>query len=128
MRLVRQRHQRGCASACLAMLTGKTYYQVLNYLHPKRKRNKRGYDVAIGHKEFFYALSKYGFKPELDWVADITKLEVPAVLAVHLSEVDNNLHAVLWDSKEKRILDPNRAQPLSIDHYQDGLKLLFRLQ
>jgi hypothetical protein len=124
MKLVRQRHRRGCGSACLAMLVGISYYDAINFFHPNRTKKT---DVSISHRALFYALLNFGFKPKLAMPTNIRRLRNFTILVVRAEE-EGEAHLVIWNPIDKLIMDPWLPQPHRIEKYQKELKMIYSLR
>jgi ABC-type bacteriocin/lantibiotic exporter with double-glycine peptidase domain len=102
MRHVRQVHMTGCGVATFAMLAGMGYQRALKAVHPKRKK---GASTCTHPMQTFQALEKLG----LSFKVSFTKFKLRNL--EHNTELSYRIpygawHAVVWDVKRQRILDP----------------------
>ena len=105
MEHVTQVDMNGCVAACLAMVTGDHYYGSLRFF---RKRNFDQHGITM--IECMSVLDMLGYKSHfLDGKIDLDKLDKDAILMISGDVVLGSIaqHAVVWDSKAKKIRDPN---------------------
>ena len=126
LRHVRQKHQRGCAVAAVAMLADIPYDLALTLLQPHRKRGGR-INVNIDHITF--ALLAQGIGLKQVW-QPLTSLPGHALVLVDPNlKTETELHGVVWDAKRQRILDPNgEPAPHSRRWYEHRLYQIFLTQ
>lgn len=128
MQLIRQKHNQGCGIACIAMVMGLTYQQVLTHVQPQHRWWK-----------FWQTVKAFPLGPVLQslgakynehwghchWIQQITS---PSIFLIEYTDEDKadsdlpvNYHAVAWDSQTRSILDPGQKISLPTSYYQDRL-------
>jgi ABC-type bacteriocin/lantibiotic exporter with double-glycine peptidase domain len=109
MRYVKQIHKNGCAIAALAMLTGVGYNRILKITHPKRKYGRFRLLGTIMFQTLV-CLNKLGIKYKVRYrKIKINTLKNNAYITVR--GADHN-HALVWDAKNKKILDPGGGKDI----------------
>ena len=112
MKLVKSQHKHGCAIACLAMITGKTYKQVAAYLTKTRREdlNRAGmYDCEIEelaedmgwHTTGFI----YGFAT-IPYFVRKTKATCIVSFMPRKRAKQTYQHCVVYDADKRWFLDP----------------------
>jgi hypothetical protein len=108
LKLIEQYDQGGCAIACLAALTEKTYFETRQFLYDNRIKKQK---EAIGLYEWDLKdiLFKY-FNINSKWIKfeSVDKLEKHCVLYLLPIDPPKNFarHCVIYDCNEFKILDP----------------------
>lgn len=106
MKFVKQKHKNGCAVASLAMLSGIGYDKVIKVVHPfyKNYGQPRRYP-GVHIEQVLRSMEKLGLQFRVSCLKqDVTKLKNNAIIAVYIAP--GSRHAVVWDAKRKKILDP----------------------
>lgn len=107
MRQVKQRHKTGCGPASLAMLTGISYQKALKLMLPKRRPREC---ACTGIHDMLRAIEKLGLKCDVSFKkVKLDSLKKDAMLIVsnpRHGKLHTGSHALVWDSKQKRIIDP----------------------
>lgn len=111
MKLIRQKHKQGCASACLAMIANLSYEDALTLIHPSRKPKTRVTTNLIRLSEVLKDLN-LKFRVNLDFPLN------PAIVVIKGS---TDQHAVIWDGN--KILDPARKIAKPLQYYQNSYLL-----
>lgn len=95
---IEQRKKTDCGVACLAMLMGRLYDEIL-VLFPKFKKTKNG----LFPEDILDVLEDSGY-----YYNEINKMPMKGVALVAIAWKDPDLsgHYVVWDSKRKQFLDP----------------------
>lgn len=107
--LVRQRHINSCVPACLATLTSLPYKKSLKVVYPWKK-TKRWDHYGTDYKDILRALKRLGLKYKERGHTLFTKLRVNAIVIIEhpaYGPPEARSHAVVWDYKRQRILDPD---------------------
>jgi ABC-type bacteriocin/lantibiotic exporter with double-glycine peptidase domain len=104
MRYVRQRHVYSCGAASLAMLTGIGYLSIMKMIQPKRNTKFEGTNLEkclkVLHKlKIQYRIS---FNKRL-----LNSIKNNAYISVQ--NKNGGRHAVVWDAKNKKVLDPSEV-------------------
>ncbi len=104
MRTIRQRHQRGCAVAAIAMLSGRSYNGGFRMIHGNE--NRRNYSGTNFEKMLrtMFGLNLKQLRIHFD-KSSFLKLENNALVSIHFKEY-NTRHSVVWDASSKCIIDP----------------------
>lgn len=116
LRRVRQDHHDGCFVACIAMLLGVTYLDAFKIVHPDRALDEYGYGFA-GIQEIdiaraaFDILKRLNLNPKRANVQEIRRLRRLSVVLIRWRCSPTLLHAVVFDPKNKTILDPSSNYP-----------------
>ncbi len=123
MKHIRQKHLAGCGVACIAMLTGLTYKQVLKHVYPKRWFWQKVKPFPLGP-----ALWSLGWEyHEVIFPRyPIRQVSKPAIFIIQWTEEDRTkfpffdveAHAVVWDPITQTIFDPALKYAQSIEYYQ----------
>lgn len=132
---IRQKHRTGCCVASLAMLLGISYEDALKALHPNRKPHQK---VSGRMNTIAKALNRLGIEVKIHnnisnlmfnigEHIDIKSLTKPALLCIYMVDVHTDNHAVVWDPKTRKVLDPGRTKNRSVEYYQKRLLLAFEL-
>lgn len=119
---VRQEHNSGCFVACAAMLSGKSYLSTYQIIHPKRNFNIHG--AAIHPLNAIRRLKRLGIEAEYTNDKNLSKLKRDALVCIRWSHMMSRGHAIVFDHKEKRFLDPAYYSPLPISEYQSQLNFI----
>lgn len=115
LRKVLQQDEEGCFVAALATCLGVTYSDALNIVHPRNPHSYgynsfweryrshglhpfRAYELAAKHLRAFREAKERHFKDFTD----------NALVTIRWREDPYLSHAVVWDFKRKRIIDPLR--------------------
>lgn len=132
LKLVKQIDTHGCGVACIAMISGKKYFEVREVLHSNIKRLMKlpnfqndifskdletgvstkicpcKYDVGIYSSEFENVLKKcLGLQCSFIKFHSLRTIKKHCILfLVRLSGYEHGSHAVVFDAKSRRILDP----------------------
>jgi hypothetical protein len=136
MKKILQEHKDGCAVASLAMLLDIDYNKALAILHPKHKSRQKvaGNVLAITSalnslNKKFVLHSNLGklFISNFSKQVDIKSLKHPTLLCLYTCDLINVNHAVVWDPKTQKVLDPGRKRNLSVSFYQKRLTFAIEL-
>lgn len=95
---IEQRKKTDCGVACLAMLTGHLYNELIG-LFPRLKRTKGG----LYPDDLFEIFDDLGYS-----YYEVKKLPKrgTALVAIEWKNIDSLGHYVVWDSRRKQFLDP----------------------
>jgi ABC-type bacteriocin/lantibiotic exporter with double-glycine peptidase domain len=117
MKKIKQRHRTSCGIACFAMVTGISYNKSIKKVFPRRKPYSL---LTTNALMLIKALLKLKLDVNCyDSERNIYDIKYKAILIIKAKKGDG--HAVAWDPKLKRILDPDRKRPLSIKSYNKDL-------
>lgn len=122
MRFVRQKHKYGCAIAAIAMLTGIGYDRVM------QAKTKSGNDYKVTtFKQLIKLLNKFKVKYSISQRrVQLLNLKHNALISVNITH--NIRHAVVWDAKRKRILDPSPIRPyLTKKYIQNNMNFIIKV-
>lgn len=123
MKRVPQRHKLGCVSASLAMVAGISYTDSLKLIHPRRVK---GTKVFSNLKRLYTVLQNLKLNPEINFKPDIRNIKYPSIIILF---PDNKMgHAVVWDPKSKKILDPQLTKPNHLSYYKKYFKLALEIR
>jgi len=111
MRLVHQRHNNGCVSACLAMITGCSYNSIFRWVYGEEKQREY---PGLNFEYIMRLVEELGISAKISFNVDRFKsLKNNAIIVVDYGEKPGDAfyyrhsrHAVVWDSSSKKILDP----------------------
>ena len=104
LKLVKQKDEYGCVPACIATLANISYEKAKKILHP---RSHKWNDIGVQEKITFKALTKLGFKyRDRKWIISIKEIRNNSIIVVDHSVYGDGAHAVIWDSKKQKVLDP----------------------
>jgi hypothetical protein len=120
---IRQNHLAGCGIACIAMISGLTYKQVLKHVYPKRWFFQPVKPFPLGPVLWSLGITYHEYVSKRIWINKITR---PSILLVQWTKEDRGFfpfppydtHAVVWDPITHQILDPGRKFAQSLDFYQ----------
>lgn len=126
MKHIRQKHFLGCGIACVAMVSGMSYKQVLDFCYPLRWFWQRVRPIFIGATLTDMSI-RHREVVGHEYLNNITHT---AILVVKHTEVEKKwnwpfdgtgYHAVVWDPETHTVLDPglNASEPLR--YYQERL-------
>ncbi len=119
---VHQDHYDGCFVACTAMLLGTTYLEAFKLVHPDRYVDEYGYgragveDMDVPNAAF-NILQKLNLNPKRANVQQMRHLRRLAMVLIRWTDSPTIMHAIVFDPKSKRILDPAYSNPLSMKRY-----------
>ena len=104
MERVIQQNENGCVSACIAMLTGLTYFEGVRITHPYRTPHSQ---LGSTDENTLAALKRIGLrgyirKPKR-WLQE---LSTNAILFIQHRLYLPAIHAVIWDYESQKVLDP----------------------
>lgn len=134
LRKVEQYHKLGCFTACLAMILNKSYFDTTKIVHPNKYYglfSKKSCDVAISIEDALRKLEEVGIKVSSTNIRNIKDLKKDALLIVRLKSLEDAevfLHTIMYDSCEKKILDPAHKVPFSIKRYERALDSAYLIQ
>lgn len=112
MKRIAQQHKTGCGIACIAMITGLTYRQVLKFVYPHRWFWQKVEPLELGpilwslDLEYCEVLGKQLWSPQTTY---------PAILII--GESNYQTHAIVWDPTTQSILDPYRKTAYPTEEY-----------
>jgi len=108
MRYVKQKHKYGCGVASLAMAAGIGYDRALKLIDPNREKGAQFSGTHL--EQVLAALQKMGFGYKIHF--DPTNLgTIKNNAYISFSQRCGCRHAVTWDAKNKKILDPDFGKP-----------------
>jgi ABC-type bacteriocin/lantibiotic exporter with double-glycine peptidase domain len=84
-KMVTQEDQMGCAIACVAYITGKTYKESISLFDLPEKRFKKGYTV----REIVEALTKAGYAHRSIYVGRLKTLKIETRAIVYVKKCSN---------------------------------------
>jgi len=131
LRKVEQYHKLGCFTACLAMMLNKSYFDTMKIVHPNKYYglfSKKSCDVAVSIEDALKKIEEVGIKAVPTNTRNIQDLKKDALLIVRLKsaeDADVFLHTIMYDSCEKKILDPAHKVPFSIKRYERALDSVY---
>jgi hypothetical protein len=125
---IHQVNESGCFIACVAILTGKSYYEAFQMLHPG-KNIERFRDHNIIHESVEQGaienLQKIGIQARPSRLRRLKSLvrhgKKPAMLIMRWKDADPGCHSVIFDPETKKILDPAFFIPLKFRTYERHL-------
>lgn len=121
LKRVKQAHSFGCFVAAVATALGVTYKQALKAVYPKRVASGRKFNPAFGAGwDIGRALCRAGLTIKFTNARRIQKMKWPAILIISWKDFDTG-HCVVWDSKQKVVLDSAYDPPLPIAEYESQL-------
>lgn len=117
MRYIKQKHVGGCGIASVAMLSGVSYNKALQTVFPNRKPYT---DVATHIHHMLCGLETLGSRCYLSYKkGKLRTFKQDAIIVIRITDQLPNkplFHAIVWDSKAKKIMDPwGRETNLVID-------------
>lgn len=119
MKYVRQKHVKGCGVASLAMVTGLSYNDALKLIDPQRQKGKEYRGTAL--EQVLKAFNDMGVKYRIHFNSKLKDIKNDAYICASLP--CGCRHAVAWDAKNKKILDPDTTE---VSH--DGERVCFSRQ
>jgi hypothetical protein len=134
LRKVEQYHKLGCFTACLAMMLNKSYFDTIKIVHPNKYFglfSKKSCDVAISIEGALMKLEEVGIKALSTNIKIIKDFKKDALLIVRWkSSIDSDvfLHTIMYDSCQKKILDPAHKVPFSNKRYERALDSAYIIQ
>ena len=121
---VKQRHDRGCAIATIAMVTGTSYHEVLDKAFPSGFRRLRepgrAYDIGVTPRKAVQLIQSYGIKARLTLRRRVLK-NTSIMFFDWFPDHDQvvGYHSVVWLPRHGKILDPGWTKPLEPGFYVD---------
>ena len=106
MKYVRQKHAKGCGVAALAMVTGVSYDHAMKLIDPEREKGKRFRGTAL--EQALKAFGDMGVKYQIHFNTKLKDIKNNAYISASLP--CGCRHAVAWDAKNKKILDPDTTE------------------
>lgn len=105
MRYVKQKHKNGCCIASIAMLTGIGYKKIHNLVYQKMVPNLfiNGEYWGLELEDILRIFDNLKIKYRLSFKKDFLKLNNNAFVCY---KADIGRHAVIWDVKNQKILNP----------------------
>jgi len=120
IRHVRQEHYDGCFVACVAMLLKVSYREAFEKVYP----NRDFYAGAGLHPHLaMRKLEALGFQFSYAKTKRLSSLKKDALLCIHWEGSDTG-HAVLFDSRAKKFLDPAYAKHLPLSEYERQISFI----
>lgn len=119
---VKQIHDRGCAIAAIAMVTGSSYQEVLGRAFPqgyrRLKEPGRAYDLGITPHKMLKLVRSFGIKARLSYRRRVLKT-TSIMLFDWFPAYDRveGYHAVVWVPRKKKVLDPGWFKSLGPEFY-----------
>jgi hypothetical protein len=104
-----QRHETGCFAACVSILTGQSYNEVLKLLKPKANYLCHGFRSRSPSKTAMRLLKKAGIKAhtsKLKRFASFKRQGKHALFIIRWKESPNQCHTMVYDHESNRFLDP----------------------
>ena len=104
------------------MLLGTTYLEAFKLVHPDRYVDEYGYgragveDMDVPNAAF-NILQKLNLNPKRANVQQMRHLRRLAMVLIRWTDSPTIMHAIVFDPKSKRILDPAYSNPLSMKRY-----------
>lgn len=120
---VQQLDKHGCSIACLAMIVGKSYFQVRAILHETTEKllNKFVLPENIGlHCRDLYEALNQTFDVSCKFIkfVSLTKLTKHCILYVcPLAGCYDYIHSVIFDAERHCIIDPFEDKNFDINEY-----------
>ena len=109
MKRVLQENDEGCGVACVAMLAGVSYWEARVAVFGKRPRVVHSTHTA----DIRRALKRFGLRSAKRLISfgretpEPKNIGINAILKVNRRK-NGTWHWIVWDSKRKRLLDPQR--------------------
>jgi predicted double-glycine peptidase len=122
MNLVTQEVVDGCGVACYAMMTGKTYREALEDLHPGAQPIE---SHETSNEDLMRAIQRAGFDIEICIRPNIRNLRDSILVVRYPIENSMYMHTVVWSAEDQRVLDPFEDRPF--EEYEKGICLAFEL-
>lgn len=122
---VLQEYADGCGVACLAMVTGISYWESLAVLHPHRYPGDFMTSHETSNESLIEELKRAGFEVTVRIRPDIRTLKDSVLVVRYLINKKLYMHTVVWDSEQQLVLDPFDDRPF--EEYESGLCLAFEL-
>lgn len=104
-----QNNDTGCFISCVAMLTGKSYYEALDILKPKANYLCHGFKTHSTSKTALRLLKKVGIKAHISNLkkfSSFKKKDKHALFIIRWKEEPDQCHAIVFDHETKRFHDP----------------------
>jgi ABC-type bacteriocin/lantibiotic exporter with double-glycine peptidase domain len=125
MKFVKQKHKTGCAIACTAMLLDVNYNHIYKYMLPLASFRCKTKSVDDHWKQV-----KNRFKININVINDrkLFSLKKPAIIVIDNN--DGTAHAVVWDAKNRIIMDPYKSRIKSVKNIKLKIKsrILYRIE
>lgn len=123
MRYVSTRHDNCCAIASLAMITNTGYDRIRKLVVPKSQmRSFKGTTMEKALK----ALSKLGKQYKISFrKISLLKLKNNAYISVNMP--GGCRHAIIWNAKTKRIMDPDRWKFMTKAYVKKNLNFIVEI-
>lgn len=133
MKLVRQIHEYGCFPAALAMISGRSYNEMLKLIYPKRKKANWNID-GVSDEAIYRSLNRLGIKYRKRKPTTLSNIKSNAILIIGNYLGDTNTdHTVIWDYEKQKILDPypnknrSRKKKFPLTTYQNNLLYILEI-
>lgn len=113
----------GCAIACLAMITNKSYFQMrekLNQVYDRHKYKITSFERLGIPVSDVYELLRTHLNVRCQGTKFIMPMEKHCILLINPIDpylAQKFLHAIVWDAKRKRILDPDGNDNSILDNF-----------
>jgi hypothetical protein len=104
LRHIYQRCESDCFPTCLAMISGWSHRQAIEYVHPFRKK---GQPYTTYDHQIVRSLRALGYKVRKRYVKDFTKLKNTAILSLQCPG-EKSGHVAVWDPIRRKVLEPHR--------------------
>ena len=131
MKRVRQQHESGCVPACIAMLADISYASSIRLFEKLKIGSHKSFTVwGTTHKQMLKGMQYAGLNPfDRQRKTSLAKLKHNAILVIEhevYGEPHERTHAVVWDVKKQRVLDPyvgrgSLKRHLSTKIYEESL-------
>ncbi len=127
-RHVFQYHNSGCFVACVAMLLGKSYKQALKLIHPDKNPNTFWETISMPPEQSIERLPLLGIQTKTAKTRTIRHLRRDALLLIRWRVQPTLMHAVVYDAKHKKLLDPGNRIPMPSHVYERQLDTVLYIE
>lgn len=122
MRHIYQRCDSDCFPTCLAMISGFSHRQAVEYVHPFRRK---GQSYTTYDHQIVNSLRGLGYKVRKRYIKDFNKLRNTAILSLYVPD-EKAGHVAVWDPIKRKVLEPHRDyQNYSISEYKKYLEFVW---
>lgn len=125
LNLVHQETNTGCGIASLAMISGKSYHEMVKFLKKDKDSDHSTTIISLAK-----ALQKLKIRFEVTLFNGYGLLDCDCLILKHITDdekADYQGHVVVWDSKRKKILDPANPKPVSYKKYNKDITFVVKI-
>lgn len=123
---VTQESEYGCFVATVACLLGSTYQEAFKLIHPGTFMTP--YNGGVPIEDAPKLLKKLGWKLRKTTIKHISSIKKDALILITWRDQPDLSHAVIYDAKEKKVIDPINLPPFKNRTYERHLNSIYYIE